>query len=363
MRWCPVLFAAAICASAAAQQVFVVSGGGRALQLAAQRANPGDTLVVRPARYSPVIVDKGIAVLCDPGVTIYSSAPLEGLRISGVPAGEVFAMRGGVFEIGTGAFPLAALDCAGALVFEQVDVPAGFVRDCAQVAFNDVETTDLTVTRSSVSFVDCVMAGGFGDPTSGSVLLGLNASIAVSGGSVIGADAQSPRPAMRAIYAIDSRLTVAGSAATTLAGGNGGVPALELVGGSLRIDPAVSLVAYGSPAIVGTGTVTQTAIPWVQAQGVASGQPFTEVAHGTPGALLAVFANVPVAPITTPFGDLWLTLPGLVIDAGVVPPGRTLTRSFALPPLPRGATFVFQPIELMPPGPLVIGTPTGVVAH
>lgn len=347
-----------------AQQTIVVSGGGAALRNAVGQAAAGDTLVVRAGSYEDVVVSKGLSILCDPGVSIFSRGhPRVPLAIVDLPAGPPFAMRGGLLSFAGFANELTIVRCEAAVVLEGVSAARTFIRDSRQVSCLHMPMSNgCDVANSGVSFVGCTIAGCFRFDTVCSSIHADHSTIEVSGGTVIGSD-QLLRPAGRAISAIASRVTVTGDATTLLAGGNPGAAAIDLQGGQLRLDPIVQLASSGSEVITGTGAVTRMPIPWVDAAAVASGQLFTATSHGEPGALILVVANLPSTPVQSPFGDLWLQFPGFLIDAGVVPPTRTRSHSYVLPPLLRGESFVYQAIELLANGPLVISPPTVVVLN
>ena len=105
----------------AAQNTILVQGGGAALQQAVDAARPGDTLDVRAARYSGVVVGKGITVRCAAGVVVENTQGAA-LRIDGVPPGETLQVRGGRFVGGgfLGDPPLKVERCVGTVVLDRV---------------------------------------------------------------------------------------------------------------------------------------------------------------------------------------------------------------------------------------------------
>src|SRR5262249_19125102 len=91
----------------------IVQGGGAALQLAVQAAQPGDTLDVLSGNYTAVTVDKGITVACRSGVVI-SSGPGYAVTVNNLPAFTTFVLAGAQLD----AFRIDG--CAGGVVFDRV---------------------------------------------------------------------------------------------------------------------------------------------------------------------------------------------------------------------------------------------------
>ena len=354
----------------AAQNTIIVTGGGRALIVAVANANHGDTLIVRPAPtdYTNVMVDKGLTILCDPGVTFegFLSTPI-GAR--NVPAGRTLAWRGGRmwFAMHT-ADAFRVENCRGNVVFEDLIVDAtqgGTIIDSPYVTLNRCTLRSIKVTRSTVAFADCQVFGSAEiQPGVGGAVSILQSNVSIAGGSFLGWD--SPYPMFAPTPGIRLRsgsLTLAGNATTTVRGGNGtpNAPAIATLSGFIRIEPAVQLLTRAGQPITGGAVVRTERIPSVRADGVGTGQTFTADVHAPALSYTATFVSWIVPPVSLPFGDLWVDPFAPLFDAGIVPPNDTRSVSLVVPTLPRGLTIVLQAASARTDGTLVVGPPTVVV--
>lgn len=378
---------AAICAGAAlAQSTIVVTGGGANLQQAIDRASPGDTLDVRAGTYNSVVVDKGLRILCSAGVTVVRTALAPSVIIDGVPAGQLcdwyggacntdlvfipalrvarcdgtVVLRGPLWPVGTGGasrtFEVAG--CRGPVLFDGITfgVPgaprSAHIRDSAQVTLNTCTLRDaLYVERSAVALSDSELVKG----------------LRIDGGSVVVADTdiegvwQWSGMGYPGVTLDSGELTLTGTM-EVIARSASQVAAIETHGGLVRIGPDVTLRASFSPPITGPATVLQQHVPSAHVASAASGQTLDLRITGEPGVLTATFLDLTPAPLSTPFGTLWVAPTSPVID--LRPLDATGEFRLTTPAnVPAGTTATFQPLSLSAQGALWIGTPARVHIH
>lgn len=345
------------------QQTIVVdiNGGGQFSDLPAAiaAADPGDTLLVAPGTYSSFVLSKGLRIIGGPNVA--AGGILSAWSVRNLPAGESVVIR----EVHT-SNPLFSARVSldgneGQVHLENLRIDGGVdISDSQQVTLHRVLATGSTpggaaVTNSSVLFSRSTLQGlgsvGFRTP-------GLQCSgsdVIFAEGVCRGADdgfRTDPGPGLR----IDGgTVTVTGDAGTTVSAGGSAVgiaaPAIDAVSGSLRIDPAVTLVATGgSSAIVGDGTVLLDDIASLRGD---VSDDVLSVRIAAPGASQAITVASPPrpSPLPTPFGPFWFMQPLAILDnAPVVAGERSFTRAL-VPNLPAGTLFVLQAVVVRPTGP------------
>ncbi len=379
----PILLAAIaatllVAAPTTSQRTTVVTGGGGALQAAVGAAQPGDTLLVRAADYDETVVDKGVALFCDPGVRIGSGQD-AGLTITALPAHQAFVMHGGQVRFSTQIFGVPGSvqisNCQGPIVFDRVGFEVGTswseerlpriqIDSCAQVSFTDcgafpaVRVADSTlsvtgagigpitnpigrssfeITRSRVSIHQCGFTGGQGS---------------------ISFFFASP-----AIHLYSGELTITRS---TISGGTWGgqvhAEAISSEGGTLRHDAATRFLSQAAAPITGPVAVSLAPIPSLTAGGVPAGAPITVATHAEPGSFTVAFVSDLVAPWNLAgFGDLWVRPDSPFLYAAVVPATGTLSATAIVPPTLADAALALQPVSLTAAGALVVGAPERVV--
>jgi hypothetical protein len=277
------LSAAVLCA----QPPIVVSGGGAALQQAIQAASPGDTLDVMPGQYDAVTCTRGIVIALRPGAEVGTSLATSppAVSILSVPVGERLVVKGGrVGSVGRG---FAVTGCAGSVVIADVDVYWGVpiaVTNCTgPVTFDGVYRSNsgsythgpATVASSTqVSFHGCALPiltvnnahvavdGGdlvpYGDTPGVELHSG---SLGVTGTRIVGAQLPGWPVTAAGIRVHGGELTLTGGAIVEATYGAvvlGTHPAIATTGGSIRIDPGVTLV--GLPT-TGPATVRTAPLP------------------------------------------------------------------------------------------------------
>jgi hypothetical protein len=383
------LFTALSSISIDAQQSIVVRGGGTALQQAVDAATPGDRLDVHAGVYLPVRISKGISIECRPGVIVRGSNATA-LIVDRVPAAEALSIVGGVFEGGglLAGPPILIEGCAGVVVVDGIGLRAPSpVRNSLSVTSNtgpilfrrvDVGTDDYFLTAASVS--NCAQVSFSHCPNlpplrlsssrvavEGCVIVGRNASIgmwigsgdvSVAGGLVMGSfefSAANPLPAIQ----IDAgRLSLAGMG-SIVAGRFGALyaSAIELLGGELRLAPTVAVVSsHRNPIHIRGGQLVTAALPAASVDGVAPGAILTIDLLAEAASLTAVFVDLPRAPISMSFGDLWVSVESPVLDLRVTPGSGSYAVSGPLPhSLPLGLPVCMQPVSLTMSGLLWVG--------
>ena len=363
-------------AAISAQQTIIVSGGGTALQSAIDQADPGDILIVRAGSYEPITVSEGIAIVCDADVTIFSFAHTTTpvVEVRDLPAGQHFRMRGALLTpAGINPNMLNVIDNRGSVIFEgQEQIGTGIslttVLRSRQVAFNGCTMVRTDVLESAATFSNCTVRGTcetqFTPPRNCNAIGIVDSRVSVSGGEIRGQRGFFLLSAGQAIYFDRGVLTIAGDASTVVAAGTGDPikPAIHTTTGNILLDPVVQVISQTTP-IVGGAVVTTRSTPSVRARGVLAGETFTADVFCEPGSSTFLLADLPRPPVVTPFGDLWLGVTGLLIDAGVVPQSGVRSRSFTLPPISTAEPTLLQPLGILVSGEVVVGTPTGLIQN
>jgi hypothetical protein len=355
MHWHALVAAAAAVLPLAAQQTIIVSGGGFALNQAIAAASPGDLLIVRAGNYVPAWSDRGVSILCDPGV-IFESAFGPSLGARGIPVGQTFLLRGGTIQfIGHAGGPVVQ-SCQGAVRFEDLvhnQPPIGAISDSANVSFRNCHLSHVEVRNSTVALHGCNGVGRIFE----SALLIRSGNVTISGGSFTGGG-QAPFSAMPAIVLEAGLVTITGDSNTTIAaagGTSGSVPAIATTGGTIVLDPSVTLRGNASPAVTGPAFVDVVRVPYASVQldpSLLRASIFAE-----PSALSAALLSWSVPPLPTPFGTLWVHALASVVDFGVVPAGGVRTLQLTVPPLASALPIILQPASLGVNGRIVLGAP------
>lgn len=322
--------AGAILISAAPSQT-VVSGGGPALQNAIAAASVGDTLVVQAGTYDPVLVDKGLTVLCDPNVGFTNTAQNISVQIHVIPAGQTVRWFGGEMLPSAPKGEFRVFLCDGVVEVEGVVSQNCIVNDSAQTSFTDCAFTERTQADNSVvAYSNCNLH------RLQSCIGAVCSSLEVVDGAVatvIDTEIIGPPgfgfifPAKPGIYVDNSTVRLAG-AGTTVTGGGLNIAAIQVgaLGATIDQDPLSTL----NGAVVG-GTANVTTVPAVSTTGGASGQVIPLTTYGEPGSFAFAIVGLPIPRVPTPFGELWILPPGVVAGSGIVPPGGELTSNFTVP--------------------------------
>lgn len=363
-------------------QTIVVSGGGVALQQAITTALVGAVLDVMGGTYSPVVVTRGLRISLRAGAAVTPQFPAAtpGITITGLPAGEQFVLEGsgavaamsigqcagdvvvdGVNHASTfsSSMPVTVTGCTGAVIFHRttslvgVGVPWGriLVNSSTNVSFTACTMPCMTVTNSRVSLNGCSNRFAYASLPGIDLVSG---SVVVDGGIVAGGLLYSfpiPAPGIRIAQ---GEVVVTGGAVIEPTPVPVQFPAIETIGGNLRLDPSVQVMG----AITGPAPVQVITIPSLEVSHTANTMAVALAAE--PNAVVVTFAGLPQPPMPTPWGDAWLSPLDPILDIVVLPAAGThaFTRQFAsVPPF---VQLVVQSVQLSPSA-LTIGAPARFV--
>lgn len=295
-------------------------------------AADGDRILVRSGAYVATTTSKALTILGQVGAS-FSTGSFE---IAGLPAGRDFVLAG-FFTSSIVKPQVRVRDCAGRVLLDRVRLqpfpgqitfgPAIQVDNSALVTIEQCEATAhpaLRATNSTVHAIATDLTGGdaqlvftlspsfpAADVSGGR--LDLTGCRLTGGNGFTGSGIQIAPPSPGLV----TSGTIARIGATTfglVAAGTGtvlGAPALRGTGGSLRLDPTITLTPYRTTtAIEGTIAVQTIRLPAIQVLGAPPG--------GTVRGELAARAGDLAAVFTGPPGDL-LPLPGLGGDLGINP--------------------------------------------
>lgn len=338
-----------------------VAGGGPALQNAIVAAAVGDTLVVQAGTYDPVLVDKGLTVICDPGVAFTNTLQNISVQIHQIPVGQTARWFGGEILPSSPNGELRVFFCDGAVEVEGLVSRNCITNNSAQVSFTDCMFSLRTqVDNSTVAFTNCELHRTLA--CIGSVCSSLEV---VGGGTALVTDCviigppgfSFISPAAPGIYIDNGTVRLAGSG-TSVTGGGINIPSIRFgpLAGTVDQDPLVVL----NGAVVG-GAVNVMTVPAISTVGGIAGQTIPLTTYGEPGSFAFAVVGLPIPHVPTPFGDLWLLPPGLIAGSGVVPANGELAGSFTVPSGAFGLSLTFQSVAILLNSDLVIGPPTVVV--
>ncbi|MEZ5964318.1 MAG: hypothetical protein R3F56_10775 [Planctomycetota bacterium] len=335
------------CCGLCAQRVLIVdaSGGGdfRSIGPAVAAAAPGDHVVVRQGTYAENLeIDKGIALVGEPGALIAATTIGGNLFVRDVPAGQAFRMRGftlrGSFP---GVFPFNCVlrDTLGLCVLQELygDLiqPSLHIERCHQVELRAIAWSDATVVDSTLAASTVVFESDnlWGLRCSGSVTLDRCVARGTTG-AVPGAG----------IRVDNGRLTLTRTEVRAGALATYPQSAIDTLGGEVVLDPTVRLVpANGAPPVSGSGAVVMRE---VASLGAASNGARLEVElHGLSGSDFVILATRPApAVLPTSFGELWLLAEDHVLVGFGSLRNSARQRVLSIPhaPVPAGYAIVLQ---------------------
>ena len=350
-----------------AQNTYIVdaSGGGNFTDLppAVQAAQPNDTLIVRPGMYSGFTVRKGIRILGGPGVNIDPFSII--ITVDGIPAGQTLVVRQLRSILGLSAVQtFFVTNCAGHVHLENIDPYGGLMIDNSQHVTVHRSTLrgfpGAWVRNSTALFVQCTVKG---NTTIAAGLPGLlcdGSTVTFTEGTCTGSSelAGGFGSISAGVVVASGLTTIGGDAQTRIVAGTGSTgmpqPAIDVRGGAVVVDPAVSLVPTpGAPPIGGPGTASTQPVPSLLGTFVPSGPRVTLELHAPGSIRVHLLAGVPLSPpVAIPgLGELWLGTPPLLLDSGVVSATGYRTTMIPLPVLVPGAVAAFQSLVEQPSGP------------
>ncbi len=347
----------------AAQKTFVINpGAADVLSKAVTAASPGDTLVLRSGIYVATRIQKGITILCDPGVVI-DNMFLWSFALS-VPAGQHFSMRGGSIRgLAHLAHEFYVGSSQGTVFFDGTSIlgAACKVERSRAVTFNNCKLSGLYISACSVSLSDCVIGSSIGSTVwPASLLIDNNPGNTV----FLSSTKMDGRSGSRAAIEFKGgRLSVTGGSVVTVPLAAPQPPAIEAKLGTLFVDPSVTLIVPSGPPIAGNATVLKQAVPWMDLVGQTAGSVMSLTMHAEPLGVSYAFLSWPVVPVG-PFDDqLWVSVQSPVIFGGPVPASGLLSTQFVIPLSAAGHSFSMQPIAASPAGQLRFGAPRGLIVY
>lgn len=336
-----------------------VSGGGAALQTAITAASIGDTLIVQAGDYDNVLIQKGLTILCEPGVRVLSgsSAPVS---MNQIPVGQTGRWFGGELVQNGVVASFRVFFCDGVVEVEGMTCAGCIINDSPQASFTDCNLAGRNqVDNSTATFSKCVLQRTLF--CSGAVCSSLEV---VDGGTALVTDSVITGPpgfvffpASPGIYINDGSIQLSGIN-TIVTPGAATIPAVNFgpLGGNVEADPLVTI-----NGTVANGTVTTTTVTSAATVGGASGATINVDTYSEPGSFAFSFVGLPLPRVATPFGDLWMTPPVVTVSAGVVPASGVLGGSFVVPTGAEGEALTFQPASILTNGSIVLGVPTVAV--
>ena len=343
--------------SISAQQTVIVQGGGTALDRAVQAASPGDVLVVRAGTYLPVVVRRGITVLCNAGVqlTTFSLPPVgPTLSFELIPTGEVATWRGGELAASAGGPSILSMTNApGAIHVEGLTTRQLRIAGADQVTMADttiatpsqqVAGTIVDIADANVSFLRCSIRGGIIGEQAAGTFLAARSDIAIAQ-SVIDNLGAIPGLFAPAIAFDQSNVSIQGAMTVISRQVRTGVgPTIAGNGGSLTLDPAVVLRGAGGPLISGVvPTMQKVAFVEATSSPVSSSTSLRTIA--APGNLVATVIGLHGPRVTSRFGTLWIQAP-ITLDVSVAPSSGGVTVPYTLPAAAFGVPIVFQAVGI-----------------
>jgi hypothetical protein len=221
---------------------------------------------------------------------------------------------------------------------------------------------------SNVVLSGCTLPGA---PSYPALRMGTS-TVITAGGTITGGDGNNAKygyaPPSTAVIVESGTLVLAGDATTTVRAGTFltfSNPAIQTLGGTVRIDPAVKLLpASGSPPVTGPGAVSFGRIPALSASGGPPGGTAKTDLYAASGELALLFAGHAADPIALGIGSLWIKPdPLMLLDASVMPGGEHQIVNVPIPndPALAGVPIVFQSV-VIGAGP-ALSTPAIVVLH
>jgi hypothetical protein len=359
----------AIAAPAAAQRTWLVDDNDpladfNDLPPALSAAAAGDTVLVRAGSYANAWITKPLTVLGEPGAVV-NGAFLPTIEVTGIPLGKTALVRGlSVGPTSFGTRPIWIHDNGGHVHLEQISAPFPLVAERnVQLSLRFVSLEGgpaLRVVDSRVVLAQSLLQAFpvVVQPNYGAVLERAEVTIAGSvvhgGADFFGFAGPGPgidlRGGMLVLGADTSILTGAASSLHA-------VSAITSIGGTIRLDGAARLVPVnGAPPISGSATVVAAPVPTTGAV-ISAGQ-LTTTIHAQPGERSFLLAALTLNPLAaTPFGDLWLGWPHLVLDSGTVAADGKRIVVTPVPPQAAGTLVTLQAVVLHADNSLQLATP------
>jgi len=367
-----------ICSAAAAQSTWVVNAGGTGdfldLPSAVAFAASGDTIIVQVGPLGEgatgFLTNKGLTIIGEGGSVPITTTGLAPVQVNGLPAGESFRMAG-FLQTSPGPVNVWLNYCDGPVHLERIrasvpavstGLPSISIYQCGAVTMREVVnygSPAVDIDLSAAVIVDCqfgLMNLGLGG---GQALTSWYSTIIV-----VRPRFDTGSGAASAITMLQGNLVVTGDANSYMRNPTG--PVVYAQGTySTVVDPIVTLVpGSSSPAITGSGTVTNIVAPASWVSDAHPGQTMTISSRVPPGAFLFQAFGVAGPPQATPLGILGIDagLPYVYFPMAVPPTGLWSTPLAVPATLPLGSDFATQAVYF-DSGALRFGFPSTFVVH
>ncbi len=314
----------------------------------------GDTVLVSAPPTSPsetIATVKGLTIV---GV---GAPPMPDVTVNGLPAGRALRLVG-FTRYEPDHFRVNLLLCAGSVHLEDLHSigPGGSsccpvsIFGCDSVTMRDVSSYGdpvVSVTQSAATLVSCRL-GYLGSTTLGGRAIFASQSVV----DIVDPDFHPgflPWP----IEAFDSTLRISGDASSRIEGGPAGTTnppaAVFTFGGSVTIDPAVTLVLpAGSAPVLGTGAFGFAPVPASWTLSAATpGQALSIRSTAPAGAAVFQAVGVPGPLTSTPLGSIGIdtAAPYGFFPPAIAPASGVVTNQLQLPAvLGPGQAFASQSV-------------------
>ena len=335
-------------------------------------ASHGDTILIRGSYgLSGTDINKA--------VNIAQLGPGQGLgflgdvSIHGIPAGMRCSLLGTSSALVNKRITLDIYDNQGSVVLDRMTADVRRISNSAHVVIRVGTSNAIEITNSNVVLQDSWVTGN--RPAGLPMAIKLtNSRLTINESVVWGSDANwTPYPLCQVIdppapgiVAVASNVYVTGSASpiggflrdlVTGCGFNQQAPGFVTTGGTITVDSKTI-----PPIVTGSATVRTQYFPALNLDEF----PFADVRSvklttpGPTGSFVALLASVPMPPVDTGIGLLWLdpacllTLAVGQIDAS----GKYSLATTLGPNIPPGFPVVFQSVVLTPKPEIVLSSPT-----
>jgi hypothetical protein len=349
-------------------QTFVVDAAGGAgsqftsIQTAVAAVPDGSVLLVRAGSYAPfAIVAKGVTVIGEPGAKVVDSVAALVTVLNTATQQRVIVRDLAIENFVTGDSRIECIACAGPVFLQNVTIPPFgpgvaqrlLLDNCDQVLADacgpfraTLGAVAVAVASSELVLVGCNITATGGramQATASTVKLVL---CSVQGGSVV------PTSSLPAVQLLASELWLMRGGALVGSGGVTGPTAAVVGTGSLRWDPAVT--------VIGPVSVPQSVAPLPSVIGVDGqiGMAASATMEGPAGDLGVLLLGSAGRPFVVPgfVGSFWLDPAAtVVLAAGVFGPALTASVNVPMDPSLRGTLFGWQGIAIDPVGAFTVG--------
>jgi hypothetical protein len=379
-----VLGALPLCAQRTTWIVDVTGGAGShftQVDPAVLAARDGDVILIRPGLYASFTVWKAVSILGEPGAGLLPRDP--NVTVLNAPAGKDLVIQG-LAWFSAFARPITVQDCAGRVLIDRcvvqaestsLEIPAISIVNSRQVTLNECIVTGgpgISATDSTLAIVASEV-NGHGVFPDGNRLAAQPAVVAVRsrlvaaqskiwGGDGTVTNGDPPAPGLAAL---EATMTIAGDSQAQVGAGSNSVvpfPAILGNGGTLQLDPSVTLVPNSGPAIGGSVVVTRQRYPSLSGSAGRQGGATQLDLFSPAGEPFAILLGLPGDRVSlTGFGEFWINFaqPLLFLAQGTQGGSEHFRASLPLSsnPLLRGFSLTLQAISGVGGGAISVSNP------